>query len=184
MALVKCKDCGGEMSRAAKACPKCGAPPPSDFSIRRVMVGVGVALVALPVLAIIGGGRGTHASPRESGVVAETQAAVAQGQGKPVPLPETQAPVQEIPAVELITLLGEYRDNELRADGRFKDRIVRVTGKVDDVKKDIVGDPYVTIGTGAMFEIPALQCMLSAASADTASHLRKGAKVTVTGTNR
>lgn len=29
MALVPCKECGTEMSSTAKACPKCGAKPPS-----------------------------------------------------------------------------------------------------------------------------------------------------------
>lgn len=29
MALVKCKDCGNEMSTDAKKCPKCGANPPN-----------------------------------------------------------------------------------------------------------------------------------------------------------
>ncbi len=28
MALVQCEDCGGQVSEAASACPKCGAPPP------------------------------------------------------------------------------------------------------------------------------------------------------------
>ena len=26
MALIACKDCGGDVSSDAKACPKCGAP--------------------------------------------------------------------------------------------------------------------------------------------------------------
>lgn len=30
MALIKCKECGSEVSTTAKACPKCGAPPPQD----------------------------------------------------------------------------------------------------------------------------------------------------------
>ena len=28
MALVKCEDCGGQVSDKATACPNCGAPPP------------------------------------------------------------------------------------------------------------------------------------------------------------
>lgn len=30
MALTKCGECGGEVSTQAKACPKCGAPPPKQ----------------------------------------------------------------------------------------------------------------------------------------------------------
>lgn len=32
MAIVKCKECGADVSDAAKACPKCGAPPPKPTS--------------------------------------------------------------------------------------------------------------------------------------------------------
>lgn len=33
MALVKCKECGEEVSTKAKACPKCGAKPPKKTSV-------------------------------------------------------------------------------------------------------------------------------------------------------
>lgn len=49
--LVKCTDCGAEVSRAAKACPKCGAPPPAPkISVGRIVIGVGVALIGLPIM--------------------------------------------------------------------------------------------------------------------------------------
>jgi hypothetical protein len=33
MALIKCKECGSEVSNGAKTCPKCGAPIPKGTSI-------------------------------------------------------------------------------------------------------------------------------------------------------
>lgn len=33
MAIVKCKECGAEVSTKAKACPKCGAKPPKKTSL-------------------------------------------------------------------------------------------------------------------------------------------------------
>lgn len=33
MALSKCKECGAQISAAAKACPQCGAPPPKKTSM-------------------------------------------------------------------------------------------------------------------------------------------------------
>jgi RNA polymerase subunit RPABC4/transcription elongation factor Spt4 len=33
MALVKCKECGEQVSTSAKACPKCGAKPPKKTSV-------------------------------------------------------------------------------------------------------------------------------------------------------
>lgn len=38
MALVKCKECGTEVSTEAKACPKCGAKPPQKMSIIRILL--------------------------------------------------------------------------------------------------------------------------------------------------
>lgn len=83
--------------------------------------------------------------------------------------------------VQLETLLSEYKDNEVRADAAYKGKVVRLSGKVGDIKKDILDKPYVTIGSGARFEIPQVQCMLTASSAGAAMQLSKGADVTVTG---
>lgn len=38
MALVKCKECGAEVSTKATSCPKCGAKPPKKTSIITWMV--------------------------------------------------------------------------------------------------------------------------------------------------
>ena len=83
--------------------------------------------------------------------------------------------------VALVTLLKEYKDNEVRADSQFKGKFIRVSGSVGDVKKDIADKAYVTLGTGAAFEIPQVQCMLSDSSIARASSLSKGAPVEVSG---
>lgn len=58
MALVKCKECGTEISKAAKACPKCGAPRSSGS-------GCGTALALLFIaaigIAVFGGGSSNKA---------------------------------------------------------------------------------------------------------------------------
>lgn len=45
MALVKCKECGSEISNKAKACPKCGATPPKETSKFTIVVGGFFALI-------------------------------------------------------------------------------------------------------------------------------------------
>jgi putative nucleic acid binding protein len=70
----------------------------------------------------------------------------------------------------------------LGADAAYKGKRVRITGGiVDDIKKDILDQPYVTIGTGLLFEIPQVQCTLSGEQVATAARLNKGDRVTVTG---
>lgn len=84
-------------------------------------------------------------------------------------------------SVELGTLLSEYKDNEVRADAAYKGKTIKVTGLVDDIKKDILDNPYITVGTGKQFEIPQVQCALAKSSVSAAMQLSKGAKVTVAG---
>lgn len=88
------------------------------------------------------------------------------------------APAADVP---IATLLSEYKGNEVRADGLYKDKNIRVTGTVDDVKKGLGGGMYVTLGTGKQFEIPQVQCQLDDSDTNKAAALKKGAKVTVAG---
>ncbi|EYF06000.1 OB-fold protein [Chondromyces apiculatus] len=83
--------------------------------------------------------------------------------------------------VPIEKLLGEYKDNEVRADGEFKGQLVQVTGVVGDVKKDITDSIYVIVGTGQPFEIPEVQCCVADGQEKRAAALSKGSKVTVRG---
>ena len=49
------------------------------------------------------------------------------------------------------------------------------------MKKDILDEPYVTVGTGAAFEIPQVQCSLRSDQSNKAATLQKGQRVTVRG---
>ena len=63
----------------------------------------------------------------------------------------------------------------------FSNKTILVTGTVDDVKKDLTGDPYVTVGSGAAFEIPQVQCSAGSNQEAAFAKLNKGQKVTVQG---
>ncbi len=83
--------------------------------------------------------------------------------------------------VAIKDLLAEYKDNEVRADGRFKGKLVRVGGIVGDVKKDAFDSIYVTIGTGKVFEVPVLHCFAAKGQEQRAAALSRGGKVMVRG---
>lgn len=108
------------------------------------------------------------------GGVAATQGAVPKAEPPKVEAPPT--------AVDIKTLLGEYKDNEVRADAQFKGKRIQVTGKVGDIKKDILDKIFVTVGTGKQFEIPEVQCYFDDEHASKAATLSKGQTVTVKGT--
>lgn len=50
MALKKCKECGAEISAAAKACPKCGAPSPAQAL---QSLGCALTIIGLIIIAIV-----------------------------------------------------------------------------------------------------------------------------------
>jgi hypothetical protein len=90
-------------------------------------------------------------------------------------------PPAETTKVQVGTLLSEYRTNEVRADSAYKGQWITTTGIVGEVKKDIMDSVYVTVGTGAEFEIPEIQCFVADDQIHNAARLSKGNKVTVTG---
>jgi hypothetical protein len=98
------------------------------------------------------------------------------------PAPEPK-PEESAPEVDIKTLLAEYKTNEVRADATYKDKYIIITGKVGEVKKDIMGKIYVTIGTGQMYEFPVVQCFIRETVPDIrrAAQLSKGDKVTAVG---
>lgn len=56
MSIIKCNECGADVSTEAKACPKCGAPPPkrTSLAVRLVVVLLGVTFVGVSVQQSLG----------------------------------------------------------------------------------------------------------------------------------
>jgi len=106
--------------------------------------------------------------------------------GSAAPSPEPPRATAPLPpratSVDIKTLLAEYDDNEVRADSRYKGKFVETSGLVGEVKKDITGGTYVTLGTGQMLEIPVLQCSIAEGQESGAAGLTKGQRITVRAT--
>lgn len=170
MAMKACLECKKEISTDCKKCPNCGKQNPFGKTPTWVVfVGVIVALVILGKI---------FGDPKDRSTGSSATTATSAGpkaEPKAVPKAEPATPVP------LKTLLAEYKDNEVRADAKFKDKVIQVSGKVDDVKKDFLDNMYVTVGTGAMFEIPQVQCFLADSETSKAASLSKGSTVTVQG---
>lgn len=87
----------------------------------------------------------------------------------------------EIPTIKAADIIADYKANEVRADAKWKDHTVKIVGFVGDIKKDIVGSSYITIGMGAAFEFPRVQCSLADGQEQAAMNLSKGQGVGVRG---
>ncbi|MDC0719109.1 OB-fold protein [Nannocystis bainbridge] len=130
-----------------------------------LLVGVG----ALFVISIIS--RDKNTSPTTS-----TSAASA---ARPSSAPEPPKAPQIDARVTARELFEAYEKNEIAADNRFKDKLLEVSGKVDNVGKDLLDTPYVALSTGGKFDILGVQAFFDDASLPKLANLSKGQDVTV-----
>jgi hypothetical protein len=87
-------------------------------------------------------------------------------------------PLIKVPVRQLIK---DYDNNEISADQKYKGRLVEISGIVGDIKRDLLGNIYVTVGTGKLIEIPQAQCFFDEASESIAAGLSKGDSVVIRG---
>lgn len=142
MALMNCPECGKEVSDNAVNCVHCGSPlvltnnpfaqkvsPARLRKNKKIGKILGIIIVALiflaVILAIIGSNETGDKSPANELSVEETTQTVS-------PSPEIE--YIEITATELIEA---YDENEVSADNNFKNQMLRITGTVSSIGKDI-----------------------------------------------
>jgi len=152
MALIKCKECGHQISNKAKTCSNCGVPLPKRTSVLTWLVTI---LIGLGVFGAI---MSPSKSPDQK--VAEKQ-------------------VKEETIIAMITateLASAYNDNTVAADQKFKGKKFKVSGVVDSINTDIFGNPYITLRGGVnQFMEPQFKFEKSATTQ--LSSLKKGMSV-------
>jgi uncharacterized protein YecT (DUF1311 family) len=95
----------------------------------------------------------------------------------------SSAKVQVAQEVPLASLLGDYAmgGNEIAADQKYKGQVIRTSGILKEVKKDIADQPYVIVGLNMELHIPDLQCSLAKSAIDEAASLKSGQQIVVQG---
>lgn len=86
---ARCRECGGAIRESAKVCPFCGVKEPVHRSLPRWVLVLGVAVIALPVIGMMGlrVAQGYFATGLDSGLVRATHSA-----GSELPEIETSLP--------------------------------------------------------------------------------------------
>jgi len=94
--------------------------------------------------------------------------------------PTTQEPVAEtaIP-ISTTALVSAYDSNEVAADERYKGKLLIVTGTVENVAKDILGNLYVVLRGGHI--IRSVQCYFGDEHTEELANLSKGSRVRIKG---
>lgn len=118
--LVKCAACGNDLAETAKMCPRCGAPHKRGSAFQGFLNVLIIGLVFVLVLVAVA------ASEDQKKQAVKTESAI------------------EVTAVQL---QKDYDANEVAADQTYRGRILRVSGKVSSINKNIADDPYVVLRT-------------------------------------
>lgn len=75
-------------------------------------------------------------------------------------------------------LFSEYDANEVAADEKYKNKTIAVTGTIDDIGKDILDDPYLSLGVGYLESV---NCYFSDENKSIISQVNKGEEIKIIG---
>jgi ABC-type Fe3+-hydroxamate transport system substrate-binding protein len=92
---------------------------------------------------------------------------------------EEEAQTSSIIAVTARELCSAYEANEMAADAEYDEKIVKVSGVVVSIGKDIFDTPYITLECGKI--LGGVQCMFDEKYEPQLAQLAKGERVTVQG---
>jgi hypothetical protein len=101
------------------------------------------------------------------------------------PSTSNNAPVENVQktpelTVTAIKLSEDYKANEVSADAKYKGKFIEVSGVIDNIAKDIMDTPYVTLKTDT-YSIVGVQCMFEKESEPQLATLSKGKSITLQG---
>lgn len=88
-------------------------------------------------------------------------------------------PKEEVIKITAKELMSEYKANEIAADNLYKGKLLEVSGNVDNIGKDILDSPYITLKTNEMFDT--VQCMIKDSEVDKASILKEDDSIILEG---
>lgn len=195
MALIKCAECGREVSDKATACPQCAAPiaPPlpvalhdvgidevrrahqADWEERQVMRAAQKKPRHILKWALWGGGTflGLSIVARACGTETTSPHRAVATTARPADEPQT-APAPESPPIEVSAqrLFADYDANEVSADSQYKGQTLMVTGKVTSIGKDFLDKVIVVFAGGGMFG--GVHAYMMPSEKNVVSSLRKG----------
>jgi hypothetical protein len=83
--------------------------------------------------------------------------------------------------VDAKDIIKDYKENEVAADEKYKNKIVQVSGVVNEIKKDFMDEIYVSVNTGKELEFEDVWVYFDGDATKKAKALKKGDKITVKG---
>ena len=94
-------------------------------------------------------------------------------------VPATTVPAPE--TVPISTLLDAYRDDRKTADETFQGKIILLTGHINNIRTDVLGNTYVILQPKEQADSPLLQVAFARTQQPRLAKLKRGQKLTVVG---
>lgn len=91
---------------------------------------------------------------------------------------KTEGPVIEVAADELFKA---YQANEVAADEKYKGKVLVVSGIIENIGKDIMDTPYVSLKAGGEYSFGGVQCMFADEAKGQLANLQKDQNVKIKG---
>lgn len=82
--------------------------------------------------------------------------------------------------MEATRLASDYAENDMAADKKYKDKIVVVKGKIYEIGRDPLGQPFIVIG-GREFGFGGVKCVFARDKKSSVAALSKGKVISVKG---
>lgn len=179
--MITCPDCSKEMSDSAPACPNCGKPNTNAPKERRVGILLGFGIFLMPLIFVWFTLRKGHTKKAKiiSFIWMAFLVAIMTLSDDTTSRSPPNLVAKEVMQVTIRDILSAYDANEVGADIKYKNNIIQVRGIVSSVKKDIMDNLYVTLGTGKSFEIPEIQAFFNDSMNDQLGQLKIGSELTV-----
>lgn len=204
MALIKCSECGKEVSDKAAQCPNCGAPvtdadiakgKKKKTSLRFYRNIFFLFLVLLIAISLLGK---NNDEPAED-VASETERAdqkkdpcaniktiddwsnaselwrMANKQCNPANKKQGDV-IDVVPAA---ALWKEFNDNEVAANKKYQGKTVAVEGRIHSIESSLMGYPEIVFNVA--HGIQTVRCQFSKKSSDAIAEMKKGQRVIVIG---
>ena len=87
-------------------------------------------------------------------------------------------------SVTAFKMASDYKDNQVAADAKYKDKLVEISGTVDTIGKDALDTPFIAFQTESQYDIiNRIQCMFGKNDIAALSNVVKGQKITLRGTD-
>lgn len=166
MALIKCPECGKDVSSSAASCPNCGHPisqaQPKETVVEKTTVvkekkkgsclsGILVFVVIIVIILVVASKDSD--SSKSSSSSSSTATSTAESSASEEAVEEVQ-----YLAVTSTELIDAYNDNQVKCKQDYDGKMLEVTGTVQSIGTDVMDNTYVCLGHDTDFTFVGIQC--------------------------